>query len=301
MGTGGAVSVAAAGRDWANLRAALCVLTATGVFALIFTSGRFAGDLASPLQIMFLRYAGGFLTVAAIAFWRGETWTSLQSEHRTLQILRALTGGLGGAAIIFGNTHMPLVDANAISLLKAVFLVALGIVVLGDRLRRVHFAAIGICISGAAMVMASRGAFTDFDPAYLLPAAVVLGGAMLFAYEGLLIKILAMSDRPMVTLAHANFFGMALLAGPALLTWQSFGPVNLAFLMLGPLAISAQYLNIRGYTIANVSIIAPLGYASLIFAALLGWLFFGEIPTSGVLAGAALIALGGIILALSRR
>jgi drug/metabolite transporter (DMT)-like permease len=284
-----------------NLIAVICVLMATAIFSLIFISGRFAGAAASPLQIMFLRYLGGFLTVCVLANAQGEGWKSLQSHHRLSQALRVVAGGLGGAAIIFGNAHMPLVDANAISLLSGVFTLALGFVIFRDRLPLWGIVGALLCLVGAAMVMAARGAFTTLDPAYLFPASVVAVGALLLAAEYIFIKLLAMSDRPMVTLAHANFFGMLILLIPAALTWGSTGWINLALLGLGPMAILGQYLNIRGYTATSVSLLAPIGYAALIFSALWGWLFFAEIPTAGVVAGCAVIAVGGITLALSRR
>lgn len=291
----------AGARDWTNFRSVLFVLSAIAIFSLIFISGRFAGDLASPFQIMFLRYAGGFLTVSVLAIARHETWQTIQSRHRSSQALRALVGGLGGSAIIFGNTYMPLVDANAINQLSGVFMLALGVIVFREKLRPIHLVGSLVCISGAAIVVAARGAFSAFDLGYLVPASVVATGAFLLALEALFIKFLARADRPLVTLAHANFFGMLLLSIPAMLTWQSLGPVNLALLCLGPAAILGQYLNIRGYTEANVSLLAPIGYASLIFAALWGWLFFMELPTAGVVLGGVMIAVGGTALALSRR
>lgn len=149
--------------------------------------------------------------------------------------------------------------------------------------------------------MASRGPFAALDPSYLVQAAVVAVGALLLATEHVFIKLLAMSDRPLVTLAHANFFGIFVLLVPALLTWGSTGWVNLALLGLGPMAILGQYLNIRGYTTASVSLLAPIGYAALVFSALWGWLFFAELPTPGVIAGCVVIVIGGVTLALSRR
>jgi drug/metabolite transporter (DMT)-like permease len=50
-----------------------------------------------------------------------------------------------------------------------------------------------------------------------------------------------------------------------------------------------------------VSVLAPVGYSSLVFATLIGWAFFGEVPTPGVVVGAGLIVAGGLVLALSRR
>ncbi|MGV3574898.1 MAG: EamA family transporter [Devosia sp.] len=156
-------------------------------------------------------------------------------------------------------------------------------------------------MAGAAIVVLSRGAFAGSNGGYIVPAAVVLLGALLLAAEHIFIKILAMSDRPLVTLAHANFFGALIILLPALLTWRSSGPINAALLCLGPLAILGQYLNIRGYMSASVSLLAPIGYTSLVFAALWGWLFFAQLPTLAVISGCLVIAIGGTVLAVSRK
>lgn len=293
--------VGTAPRDWTNLVAAFYAIAATCIFSLIFMSGRFTGDAASPIQIMFLRYVGGLLTVMIVCFWRSQSWASLQSPYRLSQFWRVFTGAAGAIALIYGNAHMPLVDASAINLLRVVFLIMLGMILLGERLNRSRFIGIVICIAGAAFIMVARGAFSGFGAEYLLPAGVVLIGSMFVAAEGLFIKILATSDRPLVTIVHANVFGVLLLAIPAALTWGSLGLVNGALLMLGPVAILGQYLTIRANSLASVSVLAPLSYSSLIFAALMGWVFFAEIPTLAVALGAATIAAGGIVLALTRR
>jgi drug/metabolite transporter (DMT)-like permease len=288
-------------RDWTNIEAALYAITSTCLFSLIFMSGRFTGDAASPLQIMFLRYAGGLITVVAICLVRRRNWASLQSPYRLSQFWRVFTGASGAVALIYGNAHMPLVDASAINLLRVVFLIVLGMILLGERLNSMRTIGITICIAGAAGIMVARGAFSGFGAEYLVPAGVVLLGSVFVAAEGLFIKILATSDRPLVTIAHANVFGVLLLLVPAVLTWGSLGWVNLALLLLGPFAILGQFLTIRANELASVSVLAPLSYSSLIFAAFIGWAFFAEVPTLGVAIGAATIAAGGIVLALTRR
>lgn len=288
-------------RDWTNVEAALYAITSTCLFSLIFMSGRFTGDAASPLQIMFLRYVGGLITVIAICLLRRQNWASLQSPYRLSQFWRVFTGATGAVALIYGNAHMPLIDASAINLLRVVFLIILGMIILGERLSSMRTAGIAICIAGAVLIMVARGAFSGFGIEYLVPAEVVLLGSMFVAAEGMFIKMLATSDRPLVTIAHANVFGVLLLLVPAVLTWGSLGWVNLALLLLGPFAILGQYLTIRANALASVSVLAPLSYSSLIFAAFIGWAFFAEVPTLGVAIGAATIAAGGIVLALTRR
>jgi len=292
---------AAVRREWTNLVAAMFAITSSCIFALIFMSGRFTGDAASPIQIMFLRYAGGLITITIICLIRRESFASLNSPHRLSQFLRVFTGATGAIALIYGNANMPLVDANAINLLRVVFLIVLGTIVLGERLNRMRTIGILICITGAATMMIARGAFSGFGIEYLLPAGVVLVGSMFVAAEGLFIKMLAQSDKPLITIVHANVFGVLLLAIPAVLTWGSWGPVNLALLMLGPFAILGQYFTIRANELASVSVLAPLSYSSLVFAAIIGWVFFAEVPAPGVALGAAIIAGGGILLALQRR
>lgn len=281
--------------------AAIYALLVAGIFTLIFVSGRIVGDLASPFQIMFLRYAGGFITIVAVALLRDETWRTLQSPKPIRHVWRALTGGLGGVTLIYGNSQIPVVDVTAISLLSPVFLILLGISFLGDRLTGVRLAAVAISLAGAAVIVLSRGAFSAADASYLVPMLVVIAGSFLIALEGMLIKILSATDRPMVTLASVNLLGLLILLVPAVLTWRSTGWVNVALLGLGPLAIFGQYLNIRANMLARVSALAPLSYSSLVFAALIGWLFFAELPNEGVAAGAVIIVIGGLVLAFAGR
>ena len=284
-------------RDRTNLTAILYVIASTGFFAVMFASGRFAGDTASAVQILFLRYLGGLLTVVCLAVvWR-RSWASLQSRHRLLHVMRIIGGAFGGVAIIFANINMPIVDASAIAQLSAIFLLALGMVFLRERPSRWHVLAIASCFGGAAVILVSRGAFAGFQASYLLPASVALIGALLLAVESFYIKLLTRTDGILTALAHANFLGTLILLVPAILTWQWSGPVSLVWIALGPLAIAAQYCTMRGYTLADVSVLAPMKYTALVFAAAVGWIFFAEVPTLGVVLGACLIAAGGILLA----
>jgi len=284
-----------------NAEAILWVLAATALFSIVFASGKFAGPAASPLQIIFLRYIGGALTLFLVVHFSPSRLSDYRSGQPVSHLLRAVFGSSGGAAIIYATAHMPVVDATAIGLLQVVFMIALGIVFLGERVGRVRGIGIGLCCAGAAVMLMSRGAFRQFDLHYLWPALIALIGAALIGMETLLIKMLTRVDRPMTVLLYVNCFGVLLMAAPAFVEWRSIDPLQgLAFLFLGPLAITAQYFVIRGYRIADISVVGPIDYTWLIFAALIGMVFFGEIPTLGVVAGSAIIVGGGLVLAMQR-
>ena len=282
-----------------NAKAILWVTLGTALFTIIYASGKMAHGIADPFQVIFLRYVSGFSTLIVVSFLFGDGLFSYRSKKPASHLLRAIFGCYGGAAIIHASAQMPILDATAISLLYVIFIVALGVVLLKERITRMHWLAIGVSSAGAAIVMGAQGAFQSFDPAYLWPAAIALIGALLIAFEAILIRTLSQSEKTLTVLLHVNFFGLFLVAIPAFSAWQSINLTEtLLILMLGPIAISAQFCVIRGYRIADVSIVGPVDYTWLLFAGLLGFLFFGEVPSGGVLFGAALIALGGVLLAL---
>lgn len=285
-------------RLYTNARAIGWVVVGTALFSLIFASGKFAVASASTPQILFLRYIGGLATLGLIVVFRRESLSAYRSPRPLSHLARAVFGTSGGGALIYASAHMPIVDATAIGLLYVVFVIPLGVLILKERLSRQHLGPIALCCAGAALIMASRGAFSQFHAAYLLPAGIAVLGAALLALEGLMIKMLSHADRALTVLLHVNTFGILLMAGPAALQWMPLTPLAaLLFLLLGPLAVTAQYCIVQGYRLASLSVVGPVDYTWLIFAALIGVLFFGEKPTWGVIAGSAIIAAGGIALA----
>ncbi len=237
--------------------------------------------------------------MTTIAFLSGKGLKFYTSAKPARHFYRAIFGAFGGVCAIHAAANMPIVDATAIGLLEAIFTILLGVILLGERISPPHWVAILVSCAGAAVMMASKGAFQTMNAGYLWPAAFALLGAVLIACESIMIKILAVSEKPMTVLLYVNAFGMLLLSIPALLTWKSLEVTdNLPFLLLGPLAITAQYFVIKGFRLADVSVLGPVSYTWIVFAALLGFFLFDEIPDSGTIIGAVIIVIGGIKLAL---
>ncbi len=191
-----------------NAEAIVWVVLGTALFSIVYASGKFAGDLASPLQIMFLRYVGGFVTLACIVAFSGKGFSVYISNQPFSHVFRAIFGCYGGVGIVYASANMPVIDATAIRLLYVVFIIPLGVIFLGERIQRSQWAAIVLSGIGAAIVMISRGAFQALDAAYLWPAFIALSSAMLLAMEGILIRTLSQTDKAMTVLLYVNFFGI---------------------------------------------------------------------------------------------
>lgn len=283
-----------AGLLGANARGALWLLASTALFTLIFASGRFAGPALAIPQILLLRYAGGFLTVLVMTAARRQAPSALRSPEPGQHLLRACLGCFGGLAAVYAAAHMPVAAASAIGLLDGLFIVALAVLMLREIVGWRHWLAGLLCAAGALGVVAFQSSPMTAAADLAFPAAMALLGAVLMAFEAIYIKRLTKGDTPLAILAHVNLFSFLLMLGPALWNWQAIGPWPvLACLMLGPMAILAQYCTIRGYQLADMAVAGPVGYSWIIFAALLGLIAFGEVPDIRAVFGCLLILVGG--------
>ena len=125
--------------------------------------------------------------------------------------------------------------------------------------------------------------------------------AFFLAIESVLIRSLATRERAIVVLLHVNFFGAILFLIPAALVWgQTDLTIKLLLCLLGPLAILGQYCNIRGYRLADLSIVAPVGYSWILFAIAIDYFLFEQGVSRMVMTGAVVILVSGYYLAVTR-
>ncbi|KAA5606988.1 DMT family transporter [Roseospira marina] len=275
--------------------AVLWVLVATAIFTVIYASGKLMGGAIPALQMLFFRYVSGFVLVTVVAVLSGRSGVT-RTRRPLAHLTRACCGAFGGAATIQAATLMPVANASALGLLTGVLTILLGIAVLKEVVSPGLWGATLVSLAGALLVVLSQGGLA-LDGAYLWGAGFALIGAVLIALETILISTLSRSDRALTVLLYVNGFGVLLMAGPALVLWQPPTLGQIAVMVaLGPLAITAQYCNIRGFRMAPASVLGPVDYTWLVFAAGLGAVVFGEIPAPLALVGFVLIVGGGVAL-----
>lgn len=286
-----------------TVEAILWVLLGTFAFSLILALGRLLGVGSSvpALQIVLLRYVGGLITML-ILVGMGRSprrrWPGLSGLQG--HVFRAVCGSAGVVCSLYAATRMPFADATAIGLTQGMLVVALAAVFLRERVTAVQWAAGGACALGAAVVVFGRSGFHLPSPDYLWPSMIGLAGALLVAGEIVLIRTLAVRDSATTVLLYVNLLASLLLVGPAMMVWHPVHAVEcLELLLLGPLAIAAQYFNIRAFRIASASLLGPIGYSRLLFAALLGFALFGESPPATTWIGGAIMIGSGLVLARS--
>jgi drug/metabolite transporter (DMT)-like permease len=135
-------------------------------------------------------------------------------------------------------------------------------------------------------------------PALLLP----LGSAVMSALYQVLTRRLAGVDDPRTTILHTGLAATAVtsLAQPFVWIWPD-ATGWAALVLVGALGGVGHYLLVLAFARAPASLLAPMTYTQLVWAGLSGWLVFGDLPDGWTLAGAAVIALGGVLVALPGR
>lgn len=296
---------------------AICwTLLATFLFSVMFSLPKFAGGLADPLQATWLRYFGGALIVVLISLFRlqhsrredkrlsphqGATARpgtnmpqSLEQILKTLpfHIARAIAGIGTVACAVYAVTQIPLGTAVAIGQTNGAFLLLIAAVFLREKMSFLLVFAGMISLAGG--VVAAEPDFTN-TAQFLSPGAwVAFAGAAFWGCETSLLKYTAARDHPMWILLMVNSSAMLMTLIPALYFWQELPWAVLGiYALMGPIAITGQFCNIRAYTLVPASFLVSVKYLGLVFSALIGIVFFDEIPSLSLIIGAAMIIFGG--------
>lgn len=279
---------------WATLGAFL--------FAFMFMLPKLTGSAVPPPQVAFLRYFAGFLTILPFFLGsygprQGLAEVTAPSKRR-LNLMHALRASCGVASVAFGTyavTHIPLANAQAIAMTNGVFAVMLAAIFLRERVTPTDFAAGTFCLAGAVIV---AGPDPDAPGWISLGAAAALVQAFAWGSEVVLLRFAAVNDTPRRTLTMVNGSACLGLFVCTAWLWQRLPLHDLAILLaMGPVAIIGQYCNIRAFQLAETAKLVPVKYIGLVFAALLGLVFFDEVPRPAAILGAVMICGGAFYLA----
>ena len=249
-------------------------------------------------QIMWARFLFGFLLVAAaIRLVTGQLpW---RSHAPGLQALRSLL--LAACNLMFSTAlaYLPLTDATAIGFASPLLTVALAALWLREAVSRRRWIGVGLGMAG--VLVALRPPFLTGETmhwATLLP----LGTAACFAVYTILTRRLARIDDSRTTILHTGFAASIATTLVQPLVWipPALGDWGV-LVLLGVLGGAGHGLLVLAYARAPVSLLAPLSYTQLVWTTLAGILVFADWPDGWTVLGAAIIAAGGLLVAVPGR
>jgi drug/metabolite transporter (DMT)-like permease len=209
---------------------------------------------------------------------------AFRTTHFCSHFLRGAVGVAGLVAGFYATTRLPLTDSTAISFTAPLFMILTAIFLLGEKVRwRRGLATVAGFIGVLVMVRPDGGT---------LDVAAVFGlfAAFLAAFSTTLIKRLSATEEALTILVYFGLFSSILTAIPAYLVWSPLTGDELALLALvGALGAVGQFCQVRAFAVGELMAVAPIDYSRLIFAGIMGFLLFAELPDRYTLVGAAII------------
>ena len=249
------------------------------------------------LQLTFLRFAAGSLFALPLWLWFRPALPSRASWP--LHGLRCALLLLALVAYFHALTVLPLVQAVAVGYTAPIFISLLAIVVLRERPSRWIWLALALGVAGVGVSL-----WPELSRTHLPGSAQRIEGLLLVAfsvlcYSGVVIlaRHQAQRDALWTILLVQNLLPLAVLALPVSLRWA---PMTMAdvpvVLLIGALATGGLCAITWAFTHIEASRAAPMEYTGLVWATVLGYALFGEVPTSYTLASAGFIVAGALLL-----
>ena len=263
-------------------------------FALMAALVKEAGQLGIPLlQIIFVR---ALVSVVLSLIDIGRARVHPLGNRKALLFARGLSGFLALTGVFYALFHLSMAQATVLQYLHPVFTALLAFLFLAERPTTATLACIALSLLGLACMVMPYWTASDATPAPLWPIIAGLGGAFGSGVAYTLVRKLVMTEHPSVIVLYFPLIcvpGTLLLGGadfiwPTVAGWWVLLGVG-CFTQLGQLTLT------KAMQLDAASRVTSLSYVQIIFAAILGWLAFGEIPTQATLLGGGLILLGAIV------
>ncbi len=258
---------------------ALCGLGFSVMAAFVKLAGQ-AG--INTFEITFFRVLVGFMMLAPFVARSGLE--SLRSQYIKAHALRAVLGFVAMICAYIGIAKLELATYTALSFTKPLFAVILAVVILKEEVRWRRWVATIVGFVGV-LVMMQPGS-SAFNPWALL----AMGDALSIALLITILKRLPASETPLIMLFYYGLIGTLLVAPAAIYYWEWPSAIEWFYLVaIGVTGALSQYWWILAFKAGEASVVAPFDYLRLLFAGLIGFVAFSEVPDHWTLFGATLI------------
>ncbi len=282
------MSVALELQEKATRRGMLLLLVAVSLLPIMDAIAKDLGERYPVMQVTWGRYVFTLACILPLLLWRYRSQL-LDIPQPGLQLVRGLAQVLATFLFFLTLTFLPLADTVALAFMYPLIVTALAPFVLGENVGWRRYAAVVLGFLGALVII--RPGLGVFQPASVFG----LGIGFAFAVYILLTRKLRGRTPPLVTLGWVAAIGVVTTSLFMPFVFVPMASADwLGLLMIGLLGAMAHQCIIRAFEMAPAAVLSPLGYAEILMAVLIGYLWFGDFPDGFTWAGILIIAGAGL-------
>ena len=254
--------------------------------AIIGLLAKYATEQAPPWQIVFIQNLVATLLIAPFTFSRGLK--GLRTTHPYLQLTRALAGGGGYALMFLALSFTPITETVLMTTTSPLFIPFIYWLFIRERVKHSLWWGIIVGFIGIAFVLhPTERAFSE-------GILLALGAGICIGIVMVALRLMGRDEWMPRTLFFYFALTTLLTLAPALYYWNN-PPlyVWLAMIGTGVFGILSNVCLTLGLRHGSASILSPIYYTSVIFAALFDWIFWHVVPDYLTIIGAILVIAGG--------
>ncbi|HVE55152.1 MAG TPA: DMT family transporter [Ramlibacter sp.] len=272
-------------------QALLWSMSAGLLFVVLNSIMRGLSMVLDPFQTQFLRYLLGLGVMLPLVLRSGMA--AYRPRNIGGQFIRGAVHTAGLCLWFIAVPHITLADTTAIGFTGPIFIMLGAVLVFKEPMRWERWLAAAIGFGGVLIVVGPK--MSGSGGIYNL---VMLASAPVFAASFLITKALTRYERPEVIVVWQSITVTLFSLPLALLHWQMPGPWQwVLFLLCGILGSAGHYCLTRSYAAADISATQSVKFLDLVWATLIGWLAFGDMPSNSTLVGGVVICAATIWIA----
>jgi len=279
-------SIGRAHRRWmglsGNVRGGIWVALGALIGAFTQAIVKVLSQDVHPFELTFFRNIIGLVVILPFVLRDGPA--GFKTGKLSYQVCRGIASSLGLCFWFVAVKTIPLANAVALQFTKPLFQIVLSVVILHEIVRWRRWSATIIGFAGALIVV--RPGSADFDWASLY----ALAAAGMFAITQTFVKLMAATEKPRTITLYFSLVGIPVMLGPAIWVWTWPTPEQwMLVVLMGVLATLGQTFWIYGLRAGELTAVGPFEYTQLVWAGIIGYVVFSELPGVWSWVGAGVI------------
>jgi len=217
---------------------------------------------------------------------------ALRTDRVGLQLLRGAALLSSSLLFITGLRYLPIAEASATGFVSPLFVTALSILFLGERVGLRRWLATVVGLAGVLIIL--RPGTSAFHPAAFFP----LVSALAWAATLIMTRIMSGREHASTVMTYSSIAGLAILSVLVPFVWVMPSWHDILFgILIGFTSTAGQWIVVLAFRYADASVLAPFSYTQLLWVSILGFLVFGEVPDVFTVTGAIFIVGSGLYIA----
>ena len=271
------------------LKGIFLFITAIFLISIVDTICKFFTKDLHAIQIVWGYLIGINVTLWIFFFLKGKKLSKLvKSKKLVLQIIRPAFLICSISSLFIGLTYLPIAEATAIGFVAPLFITALSVPILKEKVGIHRWSAVVFGFLGVIIIVRPG---TEF---WHIASIMPLLGAFFFALFQIFTRLLSTTENTYTTLFYTGIGGLGWSSLMVPFVWSPMLRIHFfVFFSIGIMGAIAHLCMISAFDRAEASFLAPYNYTKLLWVAVLGYIIFGDIPSLEMWLGAFIIVSAG--------